>query len=66
MILLFCFQLRSTTELDQDILNDCLTIQAIQVPSPPRDVSASTVQQSPGHVHDLYSGIVFFDFMFIY
>ncbi|ETE71431.1 Zinc finger protein GLIS3, partial [Ophiophagus hannah] len=47
-------KLRATTELDQDILNDCLTIQPIQVPSSPHDVSASTVQQSPGHVHDLY------------
>ncbi|XP_015675433.1 zinc finger protein GLIS3, partial [Protobothrops mucrosquamatus] len=52
-------KLRATTELDQDILNDCLTIQAIQVPSSPHDVSASTVQQSPGHVHDLYSATMF-------
>ncbi|XP_039220400.1 zinc finger protein GLIS3 isoform X2 [Crotalus tigris] len=52
-------KLRATTELDQDILNDCLTIQAIQVPSSPHDVSATTVQQSPGHVHDLYSATMF-------
>ncbi|XP_070598694.1 zinc finger protein GLIS3 isoform X1 [Erythrolamprus reginae] len=52
-------KLRATTELDQDILNDCLTIQPIQVPSSPQDVSASTVQQSPGHVHDLYPATIF-------
>ncbi|XP_007438048.1 zinc finger protein GLIS3-like, partial [Python bivittatus] len=51
--------LRATTELDQDILNDCLTIQPIQVPSSPHDVSASTVRQSPGHVHDIYSATIF-------
>ncbi|KAM6468353.1 zinc finger protein GLIS3 isoform 1-T2 [Liasis olivaceus] len=52
-------KLRATTELDQDILSDCLTIQPIQVPSSPHDVSASTVRQSPGHVHDIYSATIF-------
>uniref|UniRef100_A0A8C6Y4U0 GLIS family zinc finger 3 n=1 Tax=Naja naja TaxID=35670 RepID=A0A8C6Y4U0_NAJNA len=52
-------KLRATTELDQDILNDCLTIQPIQVPSSPHDVSTSTVQQSPGHIHDLYPATMF-------
>ncbi|XP_013911171.1 PREDICTED: zinc finger protein GLIS3 isoform X2 [Thamnophis sirtalis] len=52
-------KLRATTELDQDILNDCLTIQPIQVASSPQDVSVSTVQQSPGHIHDLYPATMF-------
>ncbi|XP_058025898.1 zinc finger protein GLIS3 isoform X1 [Ahaetulla prasina] len=52
-------KLRASTELDQDILNDCLSIQPIQVPSSPHDVSTSTVQQSPGNVHDLYPATMF-------
>lgn len=61
MVFLFSvlvFQLRSSIELDQDILNDCLTIQPLQPPASPQGTSESTVRQSPGPVHDIYTGMV--------
>ncbi|XP_061485162.1 zinc finger protein GLIS3 isoform X2 [Rhineura floridana] len=52
-------KLRSSTELDQDILNDCLTIHPLQPPSSPHDALDSTVRQSPGPVHDIYTAALF-------
>lgn len=47
-------KLRSSTELDQDILNDCLTIQPLQTPVSPHDASD---RRSP--VHDVYTAALF-------
>uniref|UniRef100_A0A8D0G4P7 C2H2-type domain-containing protein n=1 Tax=Sphenodon punctatus TaxID=8508 RepID=A0A8D0G4P7_SPHPU len=52
-------KLRSSTELDQDILNDCLTIQPLQPAPSPHDASDSTIGRSPGPVHDIYSATMF-------
>ncbi|XP_062984624.1 zinc finger protein GLIS3 [Elgaria multicarinata webbii] len=52
-------KLRSSTELDQDILNDCLTIQPLQPPASPHDATDSTVRRSPGPVHDIYTAALF-------
>ncbi|XP_066473247.1 zinc finger protein GLIS3 [Tiliqua scincoides] len=52
-------KLRSSTELDQDILNDCLTIQPLQPPASPHDASDSTVRRSPVPVHDVYTAALF-------
>ncbi|XP_044301820.1 zinc finger protein GLIS3 isoform X3 [Varanus komodoensis] len=52
-------KLRSSTELDQDILNDCLTIQPLQPPLSPHDASDSAVRQSPGPVHDIYTAALY-------
>lgn len=51
-------QLRSSSELDQDILNDCLTIQPLQPAPSPHDAADNTMGRSPGPVHDIYTGIV--------
>ncbi|XP_053156384.1 zinc finger protein GLIS3 isoform X2 [Hemicordylus capensis] len=52
-------KLRSSTELDQDILNDCLTIQPLQPPASPLNASDTTVRRSPGPVHDVYTAALF-------
>ncbi|XP_043574613.1 zinc finger protein GLIS3-like isoform X4 [Chiloscyllium plagiosum] len=50
-------KLRSSNEPDQEMLNDCLTIQPLQPATSPQDAVDSTIGQSPGHPHDIYSGI---------
>ncbi|KAJ7335500.1 hypothetical protein JRQ81_013441, partial [Phrynocephalus forsythii] len=50
-------KLRSSTELDQDIFNDCLTIHPLQPATSP--CAASSVQQSPRPVPDLYTAALF-------
>ncbi|XP_015281510.1 PREDICTED: zinc finger protein GLIS3 [Gekko japonicus] len=52
-------KLRSSTELDQDILNDCLTIHPLQPSPSPHDTSDSTIRRSPGPVHDIYTAALF-------
>ncbi|KFV85833.1 Zinc finger protein GLIS3, partial [Struthio camelus australis] len=51
-------KLRSSSELDQDILNDCLAIQPLQ-PAPSPHNAADTVGPSPGPPHDIYPAAVF-------
>ncbi|KAK1176001.1 zinc finger protein GLIS3 [Acipenser oxyrinchus oxyrinchus] len=50
-------KLRSRTELGQDILSDCLTIQPLQPGSSPNDTGESGMGQSPGPSHDMYPGM---------
>ncbi|XP_053558520.1 zinc finger protein GLIS3 [Bombina bombina] len=52
-------KLRSRTELDQEILSDCLTIQPLQPASSPQDSTENTLGRSPGSVHDVYPGTMF-------
>ncbi|XP_053322149.1 zinc finger protein GLIS3 [Spea bombifrons] len=52
-------KLRSRTELDQEILSDCLTIQPLQPATSPQDPTESTLGRSPGPVHDVYQGNMF-------
>ncbi|XP_060125143.1 zinc finger protein GLIS3 isoform X1 [Zootoca vivipara] len=52
-------KLRSSIELDQDTLNDCLMIQPLQPPASPQGTSESTVRQSPGPGHDIYTAALF-------
>ncbi|XP_069481831.1 zinc finger protein GLIS3 [Ambystoma mexicanum] len=47
-------KLRSSTELDQDILSDCLTIQPLQASASPHESTDTTMGQSPGPIHDIY------------
>ncbi|KAK2512219.1 hypothetical protein Q9233_016491 [Columba guinea] len=47
-------QLRSSSELGQDLLNDCLAIQPLQLASSPHDAADNTVGRSPGPAHDIY------------
>jgi len=51
------FQLRSSSELGQDILNDCLAIQPLQPALSPHDAADNTVGHSPGPAHDIYPGL---------
>ncbi|XP_069783325.1 zinc finger protein GLIS3-like [Narcine bancroftii] len=50
-------KLRSSNEPDQDMLNDCLTIQPLQPAASPQDAVDSTLGRSPGPPHDMYSGM---------
>ncbi|XP_039766751.1 zinc finger protein GLIS3 isoform X2 [Ornithorhynchus anatinus] len=52
-------KLRSSMELDQDILNDCLTIQPLQPATSPHDATDNSLGRSPGPVHDIYSATIF-------
>ncbi|XP_054843114.1 zinc finger protein GLIS3 [Eublepharis macularius] len=52
-------KLRSGTELDQDIVSDCLTIHPLQPPPSPHDASDSTSRRSPGTGHDIYTAALF-------
>ncbi|XP_044876783.1 zinc finger protein GLIS3 isoform X2 [Mauremys mutica] len=52
-------KLRSSSELDQDILNDCLTIQPLQPAPSPHDAADNTMGRSPGPVHDIYTATMF-------
>nr|XP_009939230.1 PREDICTED: zinc finger protein GLIS3 [Opisthocomus hoazin] len=47
-------KLRSSSELGQDILNDCLAIQPLQPALSPHDAADNTVGHSPGPAHDIY------------
>lgn len=47
-------KLRSSTELEQDILSDCLTIQPLQTSASPHDGADTTMGRSPCPVHDVY------------
>lgn len=53
----FVFQLRLSSELGQDILNDCLTVQPLQPAPSPHDAADNTMEHSPGPAHDIYPGI---------
>ncbi|XP_063176887.1 zinc finger protein GLIS3 isoform X1 [Chroicocephalus ridibundus] len=52
-------KLRSSLELGQDILTDCLTIQPLQPPPSPHDAADNTMGHSPGPAHDIYPAAVF-------
>uniref|UniRef100_A0A452IHG9 C2H2-type domain-containing protein n=1 Tax=Gopherus agassizii TaxID=38772 RepID=A0A452IHG9_9SAUR len=52
-------KLRSSSELDQDILNDCLTIQPLQPAPSPHDAADNTMGRSPVPVHDIYTATMF-------
>ncbi|XP_019373177.1 PREDICTED: zinc finger protein GLIS3 [Gavialis gangeticus] len=52
-------KLRSSSELDQDILSDCLTIQPLQPAPSPHDAPDNTMGRSPGPVHDIYPATMF-------
>ncbi|KAG8595626.1 hypothetical protein GDO81_001579 [Engystomops pustulosus] len=51
--------LRSRTELDQEILSDCLTIQPLQPATSPQDPSENTLGRSPGPAHDVFPATLF-------
>ncbi|KAM7076313.1 zinc finger protein GLIS3 isoform 3-T4 [Ciconia maguari] len=51
--------LRSSSELGQDILNDCLAIQPLQAALSPHDAADNTMGHSPGPAHDIYPAAVF-------
>lgn len=50
-------QLRSCSELGQDILNDCLTIQSLQTAPSPHNAMDNALGQSTGPAHDIYPGM---------
>ncbi|KAG8595625.1 hypothetical protein GDO81_001579 [Engystomops pustulosus] len=52
-------KLRSRTELDQEILSDCLTIQPLQPATSPQDPSENTLGRSPGPAHDVFPATLF-------
>ncbi|XP_065600249.1 zinc finger protein GLIS3 [Cyrtonyx montezumae] len=52
-------KLRSSSELGQDILNDCLTIQPIQTAPSPHNAADNALGQSPEPAHDIYPVAVF-------
>ncbi|XP_010082878.1 PREDICTED: zinc finger protein GLIS3-like, partial [Pterocles gutturalis] len=47
-------KLRSSSELGQDILNDCLTIQPLQPALSPHDAADNTMGCSSGPAHNTY------------
>ncbi|NWR93093.1 GLIS3 protein, partial [Furnarius figulus] len=51
-------KLRSNSELGQDILNDCLTIQPLQPAPSPHDTADNSMGHSPGPAHDIYPAAV--------
>ncbi|KAG8455195.1 hypothetical protein GDO86_001405 [Hymenochirus boettgeri] len=51
--------LRSRSELDQEILSDCLTIQPLQPAPSPHDPSESNIGRSPGSVHEVFPAAMF-------
>ncbi|XP_042188910.1 zinc finger protein GLIS3 [Callorhinchus milii] len=50
-------KLRSSNEPDQEMLNDCLTIQPLQPATSPHDGVDGPLGRSPGPAHDMYSGM---------
>ncbi|NXF10888.1 GLIS3 protein, partial [Smithornis capensis] len=51
-------KLRSSSELDQDILNGCLAIQTLQPTPSPHDGTDNSMGHSPGPAHDIYPAAV--------
>ncbi|NXK87448.1 GLIS3 protein, partial [Formicarius rufipectus] len=51
-------KLRSDSELGQDILNDCLTIQPLQQALSPHDAADDSMGHSQGPAHDIYPAAV--------
>ncbi|NWW07584.1 GLIS3 protein, partial [Oreocharis arfaki] len=51
-------KLRSSSELGQDILNDCLAIQPLQPALSPHDAVDNTMGHSPGPACDIYPAAV--------
>ncbi|XP_009697790.1 PREDICTED: zinc finger protein GLIS3-like, partial [Cariama cristata] len=47
-------KLRSSSELGQDILNECLAIQPLQPAPSPHDAADNTMGHSPGPAHNIY------------
>ncbi|XP_075597146.1 zinc finger protein GLIS3 isoform X2 [Balearica regulorum gibbericeps] len=52
-------KLRSSSELGQDMLNDCLAIQPLQPAPSPHDAANNTMGHSPGPTHNIYPVAVF-------
>ncbi|NXI94100.1 GLIS3 protein, partial [Psophia crepitans] len=52
-------KLRSSSELGQDMLNDCLAIQSLQQALSPHDAAANTMGHSPRPTHDVYPVAMF-------
>ncbi|KAM4049557.1 zinc finger protein GLIS3 [Anomaloglossus baeobatrachus] len=52
-------KLRPRTELDQEILSDCLTIQPLQPATSPKDPTENALGRSPGPLHDAFSATLF-------
>ncbi|XP_032845517.1 zinc finger protein GLIS3 [Tyto alba] len=52
-------KLRSSSEIGQDILNDCLAIQPLQPALSSHDAADNTMGHSPGPDHDTYPAAVF-------
>ncbi|KAM9331135.1 zinc finger protein GLIS3 [Gastrophryne carolinensis] len=52
-------KLRPRTEIDQEILGDCLTIQPLQPAISPLDPTESSLGKSPGPMHDVYPVALF-------
>ncbi|XP_035245754.1 zinc finger protein GLIS3-like isoform X1 [Anguilla anguilla] len=50
-------KLRSSSEMDQDALTDCLTIQPLQRSSSPLETGGNVLDHSPGPAHDIYPGM---------
>ncbi|XP_061118101.1 zinc finger protein GLIS3 [Conger conger] len=48
-------KLRSSSEVEQDALTDCLTIQPLQLNTSPQDTGVSLLDHSPGPAHDMYT-----------
>ncbi|XP_018604699.1 zinc finger protein GLIS3-like isoform X2 [Scleropages formosus] len=51
-------KLRSSADLDQDTLTDCLTIQPLQPNIPPLEANEIVPTSSPGPACDLYTGLL--------
>ncbi|NXP36030.1 GLIS3 protein, partial [Leiothrix lutea] len=51
-------KLRSSSEIGQDILNDCLAIQSLQPALSPHDAVDNTMGHSPGPACDIYPAAV--------
>ncbi|KAM6229769.1 zinc finger protein GLIS3 isoform 2-T2 [Porphyrio hochstetteri] len=52
-------KLRSSSELGQDMLNDCLAIHPLQTAPSPHNAADNTMGHSPGSAHDFYPVAVF-------
>ncbi|XP_063278270.1 zinc finger protein GLIS3 isoform X2 [Prinia subflava] len=51
-------KLRSSSEIGQDILNDCLAIQSLQPALSPHDAVDNTLGHSPGPACDIYPAVI--------
>ncbi|NXK13407.1 GLIS3 protein, partial [Herpetotheres cachinnans] len=52
-------KLRSSSELGQDVLNDCLAIQPLQPAPSLHDAADNTLGHTPGPAHDIYPAAMF-------